>query len=362
MSTSLISIIVPIFNAQKFIRKCVYSLQSQTYKDLEIVLINDGSTDSSWSICQKLAKYDKRIKLINKVNSGVSDSRNVGIMHANGDFLTFCDADDWLPLDAIECLVSNVHDADMCYGELCVVLPGGDRPFYVLDNRLFDTTNSFDMIALFQRFDGGPCGKLFRTKIIKENHIEFDKTIKCMEDSIFIAQYFKCCKKIASISKVVHFYNRLNQTSAMTKYYPMHAEWKLIYTQERLKLFDLNNLSIYPDINRFVFVDCLSSCKHYAYHNKDNYIEQIEHTCNIFSPLMKYGTEFRNSKNKEDEIIAVMLESIKSKDLDSFALYLSDYYHQTKETVIRRVVESVRRNVKLFYVFFNRKSYLNGKQ
>lgn len=94
-----ISVIVPIYNVEKYIEKCINSIINQTYKDLEIILVDDGSTDSSGKICDEYAKKDKRIKVIHKKNGGVSSSRNIALTIANGDYITWIDSDDWIEKD-----------------------------------------------------------------------------------------------------------------------------------------------------------------------------------------------------------------------------------------------------------------------
>ena len=97
-----ISIIIPIYNAQKYIDKCMQTVVNQTITDLQIILVNDGSKDNSQSICEKWVKEDKRIQLVNKENGGLSDARNVGYQYAEGEYIYFLDVDDWLPIDAME--------------------------------------------------------------------------------------------------------------------------------------------------------------------------------------------------------------------------------------------------------------------
>ena len=96
MNEELISVIVPIYNGEKYLAECVYSIINQTYKNIEILLMNDGSTDSSLSLCENFAKEDNRIRVINKKNTGVSDTRNKGVEMSNGKYILFVDCDDYL--------------------------------------------------------------------------------------------------------------------------------------------------------------------------------------------------------------------------------------------------------------------------
>ena len=99
-----ISVIVPVYNVEKYLTKCVDSIMNQTYKDLEIILVDDGSTDNSGKICDEYVKKDKRFKVIHKKNGGLSDARNVGIKNSTGEYLSFIDSDDYIDNDMIECL------------------------------------------------------------------------------------------------------------------------------------------------------------------------------------------------------------------------------------------------------------------
>ena len=111
----LISIVVPIYNVEKYLEKCINSIIIQTYKNIEIILVNDGSTDSSGKICDIYLKIDKRIKVVHKKNGGLSDARNVGIENAKGKYIAFIDSDDFLDSDFIEILYNLIieYNADV---------------------------------------------------------------------------------------------------------------------------------------------------------------------------------------------------------------------------------------------------------
>ena len=110
----MVSILVPVYNASQYLRECVASLTGQTYTDLQIVLINDGSTDDSWDILKDLAQQDKRLEVYSQPNSGVAATRNRLLEKANGDFVLFVDSDDWIELDTIETLVEEqLPDANL---------------------------------------------------------------------------------------------------------------------------------------------------------------------------------------------------------------------------------------------------------
>ena len=105
MSNVMLSIIVPVYNVEKYIGKCIESIVNQTYKDLEIILVDDGSTDNSGKICDEWARKDKRIKVIHKKNGGLSDARNAGLDICTGDYIGFVDSDDYIELNMYEDLL-----------------------------------------------------------------------------------------------------------------------------------------------------------------------------------------------------------------------------------------------------------------
>ena len=114
----MISIIVPVYNAEKWIDRCIKSLIKQTYDDIEIILVNDGSTDTSLSVCKKYADIDKRIVVIDKKNSGVSATRNIGIEIAKGEYIQFVDSDDYIDEKMCEMLVNAIEKDLSPYGKI----------------------------------------------------------------------------------------------------------------------------------------------------------------------------------------------------------------------------------------------------
>ena len=122
-----ISVVIPVYKVEKYLRECVDSVRNQTYENLEIILVDDGSPDNCGKMCEELAKEDKRIKVIHKVNGGLSDARNVGIDIATGKFIMFVDSDDMMELTACEKLVAEIKqkNAQMVIGNYIYVNDDG---------------------------------------------------------------------------------------------------------------------------------------------------------------------------------------------------------------------------------------------
>lgn len=198
-----ISIIVPIFNAEKFIHKCITSILEQTYKNFELILINDGSTDKSGEICNKFEKLDKRIITIHKENTGVSDSRNLGINKAKGPYLCFIDVDDYVENEFLSNLMKNKH-ADLVasgYTRLDGMHFYPNQMFY--DSTLLQQTLSeLINIPLLDT----PWGKLFKKEIINKYNIKFDTKLKFGEDQIFVRNYLSYCNNLQVMPNAGYIY------------------------------------------------------------------------------------------------------------------------------------------------------------
>jgi len=188
----MISIIIPVYNVEKYITKCIESILNQTNSDWELILINDGSTDRSGEICDKYAINNKKIKVIHQSNRGVSKSRNTAINIANGEYLCFVDSDDWIDPNYLEEFKTNTYKADFYFS----------GALYDINNKVYSyknykesyckniqqIKNAFFNQKLFS--NGYPWGKLFKTQIIKNNNLQFNEQLSIHEDHIFVFQYF----------------------------------------------------------------------------------------------------------------------------------------------------------------------------
>lgn len=180
----MISVIVPIYNMEKYLKRCLDSIVNQTYSDLEIILINDGSKDNSKEICDDYAKKDKRIRVIHKDNEGVSAARNDGIDAANGEYLAFVDSDDYIAPDMIERLYNNTkaYNADISICDFCATTD--TNCVGTKSNSVVSMNADLAIKHLYIDADIGFVilwGKLFRKEIFDE--IRLPKGIKCAEDN-----------------------------------------------------------------------------------------------------------------------------------------------------------------------------------
>lgn len=227
------TIVVPVYNAEQYIDQCISSLINQSYPNLEIILIDDGSSDKSYEICTKYASVDKRIKLIKNCNHGVSYTRNFGIDIATGKYITFVDSDDWLELEAIK-KVSEIfarEEVDVVQTNLLYCTDKLKENRYpqvindILDNNSFDELKKSIISSYYlqkkMKNQLGPVrcigGKFYKTSILKENNIHFNNNIYILEDGIFNLNIYDKIKKIYICNYLLYNY-RQNPTSTTFKY------------------------------------------------------------------------------------------------------------------------------------------------
>lgn len=230
---SKVSVIIPVYNTKKYLRKCVDSVLAQTYDNLEIILVNDGSTDDSGALCDEIAKGFNNIQVVHKVNGGLSDARNAGMAVATGEYTCFLDSDDWMDEDCIEEALNEAKNENAD-----VVVWGYHTDFYDENER---SIKSHDVIpAQFKNTEKidenidvdkliGLCGyawnKLYKTEIIK--NIEFAKGISLVEDILFNADVMTENTKVSFINKAFTHYIQRQRETLGTKYYPDYLDLKI---------------------------------------------------------------------------------------------------------------------------------------
>lgn len=232
-----VSIIVPIYNTEKYLEKCINSILKQSFDDFELLLVDDGSTDNSGKMCDVYASMDKRIITFHKENGGVSSARNVGLKHAKGEWITFVDSDDEITIDYLECLYatdgvdlvvagSRLPDGTTLMYDcksVTEILDVGNHPAY-LDTQL--CKSYFRIIS----------SKLFKKSIVYKNNLQFNSKLRLAEDSCFIFQYLQYVKSIRFIPYSIYFYN-MNDEEQFRKY-PLNP---LQYRMHTLYLLDVIN-------------------------------------------------------------------------------------------------------------------------
>ncbi len=244
----LVSIIVPVFNAEKTLDRCVTSILNQQFKDLELLLLDDGSTDASSGICDAFAEKDTRVTVIHKENSGVSDTRNRGIDAARGEYLQFVDSDDWITPESTLFFVraAQEEDSDMVIADFYRVI--GDRVSQkgnieeegVLKPEEF----AIQMIEKPADFYYGVLwNKFFKRSIVQEYQIRMDDSISWCEDFIFNMEYLRHARSIRVLKVPVYYYVKtkgslISQGMSMTKTIRMKQTVFTCYNEFCKDIFD----------------------------------------------------------------------------------------------------------------------------
>lgn len=236
---SLVSIIVPAYNAEKFIDKCIRSVLNQSYPNLELILVDDGSTDETGKICEEYASKDTRVRVIHKKNSGVSAARNMGLSSAIGEYVVFLDSDDWLDEDIVELALKKYQKnciniwGFVCYWPRNVLKTEELRAEGLCQEELIANaifTRSTAHYDLGNYFRAG-CGKIYERAIIEENSLAFPEKLFIGEDAVFLVKYLRYVSGVNLISQRGYNYNHLNENAATTKYQKsMYEQSELQYT------------------------------------------------------------------------------------------------------------------------------------
>lgn len=219
----LISIIVPVFNVEKYLEECLTSIINQTYKNLEIILLNDGSSDNSLNICKKFKAMDNRIRIIDKENSGVSDTRNLGVENSNGKYIMFVDSDDYIDVNMISImyntLIENNVDVVRCSNNIVKDKKNLNIEKNPIDicNKIIHKSEFVKIINYLFDINGNKINCYTPLLLMKKEVVpKFDVNIKYMEDNLFYIELLKKSEKFYFIN--VELYNyRANEVSASKK-------------------------------------------------------------------------------------------------------------------------------------------------
>ena len=286
MNNPLVSIIVPVYNVQNSVARCLESICAQTWKNIEIILVNDGSKDESFSVCEQFREKDSRIVLVDKSNSGVSDTRNCGMTLAKGKYVQFVDSDDYLDPDFTERLVTAAEEnsADLVIAPYWMVIPANssratqaleslqenlgieekrpdevheygflpegtyDRETFAL--RLMEKPASFFYSVLWN--------KLYRRDILMDNNLQFTSEVRWAEDLVFNLEYILYANVFVSIPKAGYHYvqnpqsichTQINLASIVQNKLQVFRYYKELYT--KLGLYDKVQPQLYKFLTAF---------------------------------------------------------------------------------------------------------------
>lgn len=286
-----ISVIVPVYNSEKVVNRCIDSILKQTYSDFELILINDGSKDKSIDILKDYEKKDLRIRVIDNENNGVSETRNIGINEAKGDYIQFVDSDDYIDEDmlkeSLEQLEKNSVDIVMSGIYLDIEKNGVANSSTQTYEYKFANNNTEIVENVLTRLGGtyinSPINKLYKRSIIKENNIYMNKEIDLGEDLLFNLEYLKHCNSIIFGDKCYYHYCMRAEENLTAKYrdnkldlmkilYDKCMEFLNKYEASGEKIRELN--SIYIKWMYSAFIDLHNKSCPYKYKDKIKFIKK----------------------------------------------------------------------------------------
>lgn len=265
----MISIIVPVYNVEQYLDECIESMVNQTYREIEILLINDGSTDHSGDICKLWATKDDRIRVIDKQNEGQAACRNLGVQKAHGEYIMFVDSDDWVHEDILELLLASIeeNEADITICDAGIELAGGkmsSAPLRILEKKCYKISDSPEVIL---SVNYTMWAKLFRKDFIISNNI-IEPSIK-FEDFAVIPITFALADRVSCVNKKLYFYRYREESTVRSLEYiedrfkaievlngnfierKMFDEWKPILRQIMIERAPALMRQIYPILGKY---------------------------------------------------------------------------------------------------------------
>ena len=253
MNNPLVTVVVPVYNVEKYLDRCIDSIVNQTYKNLEIILVDDGSPDNCPQMCDGWAKRDGRIKVIHKENAGLGMARNSGIELAKGDYILFVDSDDYIDLSTVEKCVAELikTNADVVmFGRFNVLPEGNIKEKPIMTNQYVFSGDSVinDILPGMFTYARGTgvssCCKMYSLNTIKKSNIKYKSEREIIsEDAFFVLELFKYVKRVAIIPESFYYYCQ-NSDSLTTSYKKDRQEKNNSFLLKSLQKIKNNN---YPD-------------------------------------------------------------------------------------------------------------------
>lgn len=308
MNNDLISIIIPVYNVEKYISKCLNTSIRQTYKNIEIIVVNDGSTDKSGIICDEFAKEDPRIKVIHTTNKGVSSARNLGIREANGKYITFIDSDDYVNERYIEILYNLCKNEKADIG-ICGTMDVSENEEIICKSKIIKKTLNYEAtikeLLLEKYFTNVIWAKMYKKEIFCD--VKFNLKTKIGEDLELLYQVIKRCKIInVDTSKYLYYYRRREGCITSQRY---NENWKreIEIVETIINDFKNNNSSLYKyAIKRYIRINVTCINKIIKTNGNNNSIKKLRDN------IIKYKDDmFFKAKLKEKIQIYLIVNNLK---------------------------------------------------
>ena len=304
---SLISIIVPVYNVEKYLEKCINSIINQTYKNLDIILINDGSTDNSGKVCDKFKSKDSRIKVIHKENGGLSDARNAGLKIANGEYIGFVDSDDYIAPDMFETLynLTQKYNAEISIVSFYEIY--NTKTIGVRDSRQLQQMNKIEAIKellLDSKIQSYAWNKLFKKNLFENLKFPTDKNFEDIATTLLL---FEKANKIVLFEDPKYYYLRRDDSIVGVRNYKTYKDYldviynKYFYLDAKYQELDLYNAYNYIINMIWVYTIIVAF-------DLDDVYKDFEKQYDLFENLInKYNNEVINQLDNYNKAVLYMM-------------------------------------------------------
>lgn len=319
-----VSVIVPVYNGEEYIEKCINSILSQTYDNIELIIVNDGSTDKTNKIISRY-KNNQKVKLIEQENIGISQTRNIGLREVSGEYVMFCDADDWLEENAIEQAVLHIEDYDLVRFNNYVANSNNALKMTNHDDVYADvskevTVNNMLKAILKSKTRIHLWNFIFKTSIIKENKITFDEELIWREDIIFTLEYILASTKIKIVPDCLYYYyNNPNSITNNLEQSIKNLSSLHIIRKKMISLLRRNKKGNYVRLMEQWFLN-LQLISFEAYYKKLSKKEFFDYMTIIADANYKYYIQVERKKLPLNWVIFIKL--LKSKRIVSLSFYV----------------------------------------
>lgn len=307
----LITVVLSVYNTGKYLHKAMDSLLNQTFKDYEIIIVDDGSTDGSSETCDKEAENRQGVRVFHKKNGGLSSARNYGIEHAKGQYIIFPDPDDWVEPDYLEKLIkirteSNA-DLSVCgfFDEM-----GNKRRIWNEGNPscVLDTAKALEMLMKPNGFCGYAWNKLYNLDVIRDNNLRFDTDLGMVQDLHFAVRYFQCIKTVAYNPIPLYHYN--HDSGGVTASYSPLTPRKISGLLTYKKIGEMTEQN-YPRVAEIAYSSLCNMCLQdiYIYYrssmNDRNVLSNLVETFNKYKKYFKNSKEYRKTDKMFMNLVSV---------------------------------------------------------
>ena len=336
----MISVIIPIYNSEKYLRQCLNSIINQSYKDLQIILINDGSTDKSLEICEEYKLIDKRIIIINQDNAGAPASRNAGLKMASGEWISFVDSDDWLEITAYEKLIEiiqNNKQVELIHFNKTMVVNGDISPISNITSNRYVTSErkiaNMQLAALYHEFDREfgvgtffIWDKLYNNSIIKNNEMYFQETAYGQDDRFFNTWYFGLISKVYLSTECLYNY-RIVEESLSHKYVPDRVKWDLGLYNGLIELKKNPNIKLSREFDQAVYCRVIENiwlCTYRCFFHPDNpdpLSKQLESVKEVLEDKVFVSTFASVNVDYLDLKLKIIVRCRKKREVVMYVLY-----------------------------------------